>query len=162
MEKLVRIDRPSNEIFNYVADCRNSQNYLGQSFCFQAITPPPYELGAKAAAVGNFGGFGIKLLYTVVELQPNRLIRLRAVNQKVNGVSVDSEVVWRFEERIPGHTQVRFQLAITPRIVTTLGMLIATPIIATIEAGVSLMLDNSLRKLKQTLERQPVAVSSVA
>lgn len=161
MDKAVAIGCPASEVFNYVLDCRNSKNYLGKNFNFQAATPPPYQVGAKALALGHFGGYKVHLNYTIVELQPNRLIRLHALNQPLNGVIVDSEVCWRFEERAPGQTIVRFHLVIRPQPDSIKGIskFIVSPVLKAIESGISHMLDGSLVNLKHTLEYQPQLVS---
>jgi hypothetical protein len=160
MDKSVLIGRPASEVFNYVLDCRNSKDYLGKNFNFQAATPPPYQVGARALALGHFAGYKIQLNYTIIELQPNRLIRLRAFNQHLNGIIVDSEVCWRFEERVPGQTIVRFHLAIQPQPSSIKGIskLVVTPVLKAIESGISYMLDGSLVTLKHTLEYQPQLV----
>ncbi len=160
LKKLVLINRPIAPVFDYVAECDNSREYLGSNFYFKATTSPPYQLGTKAAAVGTFAGFTIRLNYVVTEYEVNRIIRLQAHKQVLNGVAVDSEACWRFEEREASQTAVRFHLDITPRpeAITPLGLMIATPIISVVEAGVSRMLDSSLLRLKHTLERQPDAI----
>ncbi len=161
MEKTVLIERPISEVFDYVADSRNSQGYLNQSFHFETVTPPPYGVGTKAVAVGHYMGVNIRLRYTMSAYQPNRLMRLSGPNQNLNGIVVDSEVVWRFQERGPNQTLVGFRLEILPRPQYLRGFsgMIARPIIVAAEACVSGVLDRAMVRLKQNLERSAVGVA---
>jgi hypothetical protein len=164
MDKSVLVARPINQIYAYVLDCRNSKNYLGKSFNFEPLTPPPYEVGAQAMAVGHFAGFSLKLLYEVVELQPDRLIRLYARNQSVSGVKVDSEVRWSFAERESGQILVGYHLSINPHSdsMAGIGVLVARTVLHAIESGISHMLDDAMLRLKHILESQSVEAGKPA
>ncbi len=161
MEKRVLIKRPISEVFEYVADCRNSKGYLGKAFYFEAVTPPPYGIGTKAVAVGTYMGIPIRLNYNMTEFQINRLLRLVAPPQTLNGIPVDSEALWRFAEKEPDVTLVSFRLEIKPRLngMNMFAGWLSVPIIQAAEASVSLMLDKALWKLKTTLESQSKAVA---
>ena len=159
MEKRVIIKRPISEVFEYVADCRNSAGYLGRTFHFEAITPPPYGVGTKAAAIGTYMGIPIRLNYNMTEFQPNRMLRLVAPTQKLNGVPVDSEAVWRFQEREPGVTLVSFRLVIEPRMkgFGAFANWMSHSIIGAAEASVGTMLEKAMWQLKRNLEKPSVA-----
>ena len=159
MEKRIIIKRPINEVFDYVSDCRNSAGYLGRTFHFEAVTPPPYGIGTKARAVGTYMGIPIRLNYDMTEFQPNRLMKLVAPTQKLNGVPVDSVAIWCFQEREPGVTVVSFRLEIQPRM-TGMGMFanwMSSSIIQAAEASVGGMLEKAMWQLKRNLEAVPVA-----
>ncbi|HEX2916543.1 MAG TPA: hypothetical protein VH186_37635 [Chloroflexia bacterium] len=157
MEKRVLIRRPVEEVFEYVTDYNNSCFYLGPSFYLQAAGPGPYGIGTPVVAAFNYLGVNIKLLYIVQEFQPNKKLRLVAQGQNVNGITIDSEVVWRFKAEGLAATQVSFALEITPRyqVFARMTSLIVEPVINAVRSSVSLMLSGSMLRLKQTLEMVP-------
>ena len=160
MEKKVLIKRPVKEVFDYVVDCGNSQDYLGKNFHFEAVTAPPYHVGSKARAVGIYLGISIKLSYVLTEYRPSQLMRLVAPRQAINGIPVTSEVIWRFEERGSNLTLIRFCLEVTPDL-TALGRFggwMGNTVIQKAEGTISNVLDKALNQLKYNLE----AVSKAA
>lgn len=162
MEKVIIIERPISEVFEYVAVCDNSKDYLGSAFNFRATTPPPFGVGTKATAVGNYMGISIRLDYTMVDYVPNKVMRLVSKNQNLNGISVDSEACWRFLEKGPNRTAVSFRLDIEPRDLSKFGpfgAMMAAPIISAAQSCVGGVLDKSLQRLKYTLEKGRVAAA---
>lgn len=161
MEKVVVIERPVAEIFDYVVDCDNSKDYLGANFNFRAASPAPYGVGSKAVATGSYMGINIRLDYTVVEYVPNKLLRLVCKDQPLNGIRVDSEACWRFAERGHNRTAVGFRLIMQPRDLNkfgAVGTMVAMPIISAAQNYIGLILEKAMTKLKQTLEKgQPAA-----
>jgi Polyketide cyclase / dehydrase and lipid transport len=155
MEKVIIIERPINEVFNYVADCDNSREYLGSSFHFKSLTPRPHGVGTKAVALCNYMGANIRIDYNMVEYVPNQRMKLVAKDQNMNGIKADSVALWQFQEAGPGRTKVSFMLDIQPRGLEKFGpmaKILAAPIMSAAQTCVSMVLDKALVKLKARME----------
>lgn len=93
--KVIDIMVPANEVFEYVADFRNSLTYMVNFDKFEACGEIAYGAGAEVMAEGRFMSVPIKSRLKIVEFDPPR----RFVSQSTEGV--ESTSTWEFNDLPP-------------------------------------------------------------
>ncbi len=69
VETSVVIDRPTEEIFDYLSDCRNNPAWLSMVLDAHWTSPEPHELGATGVMTARFLGRRFELPFEVVEYE---------------------------------------------------------------------------------------------
>lgn len=77
IEASIDIDRPAQEVFDYLADMSNNPRWQqGQQSCTWT-SEPPLRMGSTYDQKAKFLGFSIVSSFEVVELEPGRKIRIK-------------------------------------------------------------------------------------
>ena len=97
--KVIDIMVPAQEVFDYVADFRNSLNYMVSFDTFEPCGDVAYGVGAEVQAAGSFMGVPVKARLKIVEFEPPR----RFVSQSTEGV--ESTATWEFLDLPPEEGQ---------------------------------------------------------
>lgn len=100
--KAIDISLPPQQVFDYIADFRNSLNYMPNFTKFDAIGSIARGLGATVEAEGHFLGMSIKTVLEIVEFEENR----RLVSRSTQGVKSIS--IWDLKPLPDGGTEVTF------------------------------------------------------
>lgn len=116
MKRSIEIDRPAEEIFEYIEDGNKSDKYLNGSFKVEPVRRAPsqdghYRLGSLVVGEGSFFGKDmIHLVYRVVTLKPGRIVSLKTEEGKFY-----SEVNWQLQPLNDQKTRVSLEVNLEPR-----------------------------------------------
>lgn len=135
---------PVRQVFDYVAEPRNTMRYQKQFTSFEVADNTPRGVGMEVDARGRFHGIPVRTRLRMVDFVQDELI----ASQSVSGLKNSSQ--WRFTPGAGG-TQVRF----TARYEWPLPIL-SRRLRTRIEEELASMTDDSLRTLKALIESSPV------
>jgi uncharacterized membrane protein len=100
--KAIDITLPPQQVFDYIADFRNSLSYMPNFTKFEANGRVARGLGATVEAEGHFLGVNIKTTLEIIEFdEPSRL-----VSRSTQGVK--SLSIWELKPLPTGGTEVTF------------------------------------------------------
>ncbi len=138
--RTILIDAPVGEVFEFVADPRNTIQYQRHFSRFEAVGEPTYGAGLIVDARGHFHAIPIHTRLRIVEFVKDE----RIVSESIAGLKSRSE--WSFAQQGEG-TRVTFIADYDWPIPILSGMLRRR-----LEAELAAMTESSLRKLKKLTE----------
>jgi uncharacterized membrane protein len=105
----ILIERPVEEVFDYVADQRNEPIYNPQMLQSEKITDGPIGVGTRFRAVAKSGRRAVEMLIEVTEFQrPGRL----GSRTTMSSVGVDGGLTF---EPVAGATRMSWSWKVSPR-----------------------------------------------
>lgn len=140
IERSILIDAPIEEVFEYVADYRNTLKYQRQFSKFEAVGQPAYGLGLTVDARGRFKGIPIHSKLRITEFVKNE----RIVSRSIEGLK--SDVEWSFAGE-GTQTRVRFTASYAWPV-----PILSKTLRRVLEAELASMTESSLRALKRLVE----------
>ncbi len=102
ISKIIQINAPVEEVFDFVANPHNTVKYSPQFNSFVPIGPKERGLGARVQVSGTMMGLQFRTVLQIVEFVENSLI----VSNSTEGVKSRSK--WEFKPNGKGNTEVRF------------------------------------------------------
>ena len=105
----ILIERPVEEVFDYVADQRNEPIYNPQMLQSEKITDGPIGVGTRFRAVAKSGRRPVEMLIEVTEFQRPRRLGSRTT---MSSVGVDGELTF---EPVAGATRMSWSWKVSPR-----------------------------------------------
>jgi hypothetical protein len=103
------IDRPVDEVFDFVADERNEPRYNPRMRLAEKITEGPIGIGTRFRAETVSMGRAIEMVIEFTDLErPRRIVEVaRVPSMDINGILTF--------EPVPGGTRMRWSWSLTPR-----------------------------------------------
>ena len=140
-EKKITINRPVEEVFAYVSDLKNSQEWQPALAEVTRITEGPLGIGTQYSSVRKFMGRRMESVIQYTTYEPNKKIAFKSIS----GAS-PFEQSWRFESTAEGtRLTTKFELQ-------TSGLMgLAQPMI---DSSVKREMDTDFSVLKDLLENQ--------
>jgi uncharacterized protein YndB with AHSA1/START domain len=142
IERSILVDAPVEEVFQFVADYRNTTRYQHQFSRFEPIGTITRGLGLTVDARGRFKGIPIHAKLRITEFVENE----RIVSESIEGLK--SEAAWTFAPE-GDQTRVTFRGRYAWPIPILSGALRRT-----LMAELVAMTESSLRELKLLVERR--------
>ena len=105
----ILIERPVEEVFDYVADQRNEPIYNPRMLQSEKITDGPIAVGTRFRAVAKSGRRPVEMLIEVTEFQRPRRLGSRTT---MSSVGVDGELTF---EPVAGATRMSWSWKVSPR-----------------------------------------------
>lgn len=148
IERSILVDAPVEEVFEFVADYRNTIQYQRQFSRLEPVGEPTYGLGLTVEARGRFKAIPIHARLRITEFSKNE----RIVSKSVEGLK--SEAVWSFAPE-GSQTRVTFTASYGWPLPILSGALRRMLL-----AELAVMTESSLRELKRLVERKRRGASS--
>ena len=76
VESGVKIQRPANEVFAYIANFENNTRWQSGMIEARFTSPGPLAVGSTYAQVASFLGRRIESTFEVVAYEPGRLVKM--------------------------------------------------------------------------------------
>lgn len=92
IEESIEIPRSPQAVYEFVSDYRNAPKFMAGFDSFEVLDAPTASPGSRIRASGSILGMRVDSVLEVIEIEPNRLIRIRSLH----GPSGESS--WRFEQ----------------------------------------------------------------
>ena len=142
IERSILVKAAVEEVFEFVADYRNTTRYQRHFSRFDPIGPPTRGLGLTVDARGRFRGIPIHARLRVTEFVENE----RIVSNSIEGLK--SAAIWRFD-REDEQTRVTFTASYAwpvPILSGALRRMLTEELVS--------MTESSLRELKRLVEQE--------
>ncbi len=140
IERSILVNAPVQEVFDFVADYRNTTRYQRQFSRFEPVGEPAYGLGSIVEARGRFKGIPMHARLQVTEFEKNQ----RIASKSVEGLK--STAVWSFAPE-GDQTRVTFTASYTWPI-----PILSGAVRRMLQAELASMAESSLRELKRLVE----------
>lgn len=105
----VRIERPADEVFGFIADAENNPEWQGGMQSCRWLTDAPIGVGSRYAQHAAFLGRDIESLFEVVSFEPGRSITIETIES-----TFPIRVTRSVEPRTEGSCVVRAEVSGEP------------------------------------------------
>jgi uncharacterized membrane protein len=74
-----KIDKPKQEVFEYISDPNNDPTWISGIVSAQVMTGWPVNRGTQVKRLATFLGRSIEYVLEIVDFQPNKLVAMRSI-----------------------------------------------------------------------------------
>lgn len=141
IEREILINRPVEEVFDFLADGRNEPQYNPHMLCAEQVPAGPIGCGTQFRTEVTARGRSMEMVYEITAYQHPQRLAMRTIKAAVDVQSTETF------EAVPGGTLVRWMWEMEPRGVFKL----LAPLVSRIMGQ---RLDTVLTNIKRLLEAQ--------